>query len=160
MPETNPDGTPSVKSRVPQPPGVLPRNLQTWLVFGLAAVMIAVILFASGRQAPPRQPVVPPPAPVTEPNETRIRELRARIDEGVRRLTAEQARIAEAKENLGLAGAGAAGRMPLAARPDIESSIDRYRGYCASPSRDAIEEDPKRSEDRSSRLEYRPHLPH
>ena len=44
----------AVRDRRPRPRGVLPRHLQTWIMMGLAAAMLLIILF-SGRPQPPRR---------------------------------------------------------------------------------------------------------
>ncbi len=95
---------PTVQNKAAKPPGVLPRNTQTWVIIGLAAVMIAAIAFSGGPKPQERsqQPSARTPA-VIDPNQTRINEYRNRIDEQARRLAAEQAELMQARQAAGLA---------------------------------------------------------
>ena len=47
-------GTTTVVDRRPVPRGVLPKGIQTWLMVGIAAVIVVIILFAGQPQAPQR----------------------------------------------------------------------------------------------------------
>jgi hypothetical protein len=55
-PENAPPATASVRSETAKPPGILPKNTQTWVIAGLSAVMVAAIaLSGNGSKArPPR----------------------------------------------------------------------------------------------------------
>ena len=47
MANTDPSYTPpSVQNHSPQPPGILPRNAQAWVLGGIALVMVLVIAFS------------------------------------------------------------------------------------------------------------------
>ena len=115
---TMPSGTPQrptsppVIDRVPKPTGLLPRHTQTWVLVGLASVMILIIAF-TGQSPAPRASVTPPPAAV-DPNEARIQEYRARIDEQARRLAAEQSQLAITKQALAQSSAAAPARADAA----------------------------------------------
>jgi type IV secretion system protein VirB10 len=99
--------TPQVKEKSPRPRGLFPKNIQTWALLGIAAVMILVIAF-SGRN--PDKAPAPAKATVIDPNEARIQEYRNRIEENTRKLAAEQERLRSAKEAAGT-------KEPEAARP-------------------------------------------
>ena len=117
---------PTIQNKAGKPPGVLPRNTQTWVIIGLAAVMIAAIAFSSGPKPQERsqQPSTRTPA-VIDPNQTRINEYRNRIDEQARRLAAEQAELMQARQAAGLAPTGAVGSQP----PGSSSGVYPPPGY-------------------------------
>jgi type IV secretory pathway VirB10-like protein len=97
---------PQVIDRRGKVPGLLPRNAQFWVLCGLAALMVAVIML-SGRNAPSEHKATGPRPPnVTETNQARIQEYRLQIDEQARRLLAEQAQLQKTKDALGAPPAG------------------------------------------------------
>jgi type IV secretion system protein TrbI len=130
---------PTIQDHRERPPGVLPKNLQAWVMGGIALVMTIIIAF-SGRTAP--KPPTPPPVPgvdATDPNAARIQEYRARIEEDVQRLAREQAR---SDASLVTTGAGA-GRERTA--PGASSNGGGWSsGGGGRPERSAIEEDRER----------------
>jgi len=69
----------AVVDRRPVPRGVLPKGIQTWLMVGIAGVIVVIILFAGQPQAPERRAqaaaVAPPP---TSPE--RVRDYQARLN--------------------------------------------------------------------------------
>ena len=88
----------SVRNQMMKPPGILPRNAQTWVLAGLAAVMVAAIVL-SGSGSKTKAPAPPPrPAAVMDPNASRIADYRNRLEEETRRLAAEQAALNQAKQ--------------------------------------------------------------
>lgn len=92
--------SPPVIDRVLKPKGILPRHAQTWVLLGLASVMIVIIAF-TGQSTPQRSSgVIPAPPTAIDPNETRIREYRDRIEEQARRLAVEQSELEVAKRAL------------------------------------------------------------
>lgn len=94
---------PQLDAKPEKPTGILPKNTQTWVISGLATVMVAVIALsgngpkAKGPTAPVRQ------AAVIDPNAARIAEYRSRLDEETRKLEAEQAALNRAKQAAGIA---------------------------------------------------------
>src|SRR5262245_11388067 len=92
---------PTVERKVTLPPGLLPKHTQTWVILVLASLMMLVILF-SDRSAPKATNAKEKLAPesVIDPNRARIQEYRLRIEEQTRKLAAEQAQLAQAKESL------------------------------------------------------------
>jgi type IV secretion system protein VirB10 len=75
---------PTIPDKAPKPPGLLPKNVQSWLLAGLAVLMV-LIMWATGgkrplvpRKAAPAQPAVLPPLEV---NEAKIVELQKRIED-------------------------------------------------------------------------------
>jgi type IV secretory pathway VirB10-like protein len=86
------------------PPGVMPRQLQRWLLLGTAVVM-AGIMALSGGPAKPRSPssASSPAAAAVDANQQRIEEYQRRIQEQSVRLAAEQAQLHAVKDALGVA---------------------------------------------------------
>jgi len=128
----------SIEDKTPQPPGLLPKNVQSWLLAGLAVLMV-LIMWLTGGKKPPSPSKALPPAPAVLPppqvNEAKIVELQKRIED----LQREQA-VAEnalANENRVLAqSADARLEQPAAA------------GNSASPERpeDAIQAEQRKRE--------------
>jgi type IV secretion system protein VirB10 len=113
MSEQNTEATvPQVKDKRLIPPGILPKNLQAWVLSGIALVMVAVIAF-TGPKAPKPHSTLPTPAlTAIDPNQGQIEEYRKRIEEETRKLQLEQAALAHNQEELAadaskaIAGAG------------------------------------------------------
>src|SRR5438093_10111522 len=107
MAETpNPIVAPQVMdTRVP-PAGLLPKNMQAWILCSLAAVMVIVIAFSS-RNAPKERTTAPPArtAAIVDPNTERIKDYQTRLDEQVRKLQLEQAQLSRTEQSLVLAPA-------------------------------------------------------
>ena len=131
--------SPPVINAVPTPKGLLPRHAQTWLLLGLASVMILIIAF-TGQSAPPsRTSAVPPPPLAIDPNQSRIQEYRDRIDEQTRRLAAEQAELEAAKRAL----------SQSRALPPSQASDAPNESGVADPASDPFEQDRRQREYRS-----------
>ena len=75
---------PTVQDKAPKPPGLLPKNVQSWLLAGLAVVMV-LIMWITGGKKPPVPSKAAPPAPAVLPplevNEAKIVELQKRIED-------------------------------------------------------------------------------
>ena len=75
---------PIVQDKAPKPPGLLPKNVQSWLLVGLAVVMV-LIMWLTGGKKPPVPSKTEPPAPAVLPplevNEAKIVELQKRIED-------------------------------------------------------------------------------
>jgi type IV secretion system protein VirB10 len=146
----DPHQAPLVQKKAIFPPGVLPRNLQTWVVLGIAFVM-AIIIFFSGKNAPKdRPPTVGPPAQTpTDPSQERIKEFRAQIEEQARKLEEEQSQLARTKEQI----------VPPGYNASASSIGSNYAAQ--APERSAIEADREKREYQSLfasniALSYRP----
>jgi len=87
--------TPIVQGKAPKPAGLLPKNVQSWLLAGLAVLMV-LIMWLTGGKKPPAPVKSMPPAPNVLPplevNEGKIVELQKRIED----LQREQALAASA----------------------------------------------------------------
>src|SRR5690606_13107728 len=87
-PVTPPQATPVIDRR-PVPPGVLPRGVQTWLMAGLAIVILLVIVLTGHRDAPEAPEAVTVPAGTTSPDRVRAYQDRLRLLEAQARMEAE-----------------------------------------------------------------------
>jgi len=86
-----------VQEMAPKPPGLLPKNVQSWLLIGLALVMV-LIMWLTGGKKPQTPTKAIPPAPMVqaplEVNDAKIAELQNRIQELQReQLVAENALV-------------------------------------------------------------------
>lgn len=76
--------TQPIQDKAPKPPGLMPKNVQTWAMLGLAVLMVGIMWLTGGKK-PQTQPksgmsTVQAPAPL-EVNEGKIAELQNRIQE-------------------------------------------------------------------------------
>src|SRR5258708_30441314 len=106
-----------IQEKAPKPPGLLPKHVQSWLILGVAVLMIVIMWLTGGKkqQTPAKAsaPVVQQPFPV-EVNETKIAELQNRIQELQREQLAAQSALAQQNRLLG------------AAAPDQQQPQPRY----------------------------------
>jgi len=73
-----------IQDKTPKPPGLLPRNVQSWLLAGLAVLMVAIMWLTGGKKPAVPARTLPPSPPVQAPlevNEAKIVELQNRIQE-------------------------------------------------------------------------------
>src|SRR5882762_6835886 len=95
-----------IQEKSPKPPGLLPKHVQSWLILGLAVLMIVIMWLTGGKKqqtaANANAPVRQTPMPV-EVNETKIADLQNRIQELQREQLAAQGALAQ--QNRLLAGA-------------------------------------------------------
>jgi len=71
-----------IQDKAPKPPGLLPKNVQSWLLAGLAVVMVAIMWLTGGKKPPVPTHAVPSAPAVQAPlevNEAKIVELQNRI---------------------------------------------------------------------------------
>jgi len=93
-----------IQEMTANPPGLLPRHVQSWLILGLAVLMIVIMWLTGGK----KQPTVPKtnasmvqtPIPL-EVNETKITELQNRIQELQREQLAAQSALVQQNRLLG-----------------------------------------------------------
>ena len=71
-------GNTPVVDRRPVPRGVLPKGIQTWLMVGIAGVILLIILFAGQPQAPERRVQAATAPPATSPD--RVRDYQERLN--------------------------------------------------------------------------------
>jgi type IV secretory pathway VirB10-like protein len=96
-----------VQEKAPKPAGLLPKHVQSWLLIGLALVMVMIMWLTGGKKPPTPAKGLSPLAPVEAPlevNETKIAELQNRIQELQREQLVAQNALAQQNR---LTGAGA-----------------------------------------------------
>ena len=80
----NSPATQPIQDKAPKPPGLMPKNVQTWAMLGLAVLMVSIMWLTGGKkpQTLPKSgtSAVQTPAPL-EVNEGKIAELQTRIQE-------------------------------------------------------------------------------
>jgi type IV secretion system protein TrbI len=93
-----------IEDKAPKPPGLLPKHVQSWLILGLAALMIVIMWLTGGKKhesaTKARVPVAAEP-PSVEVNETKIAELQNRIQELQREQLVAQSALAQQSRLLG-----------------------------------------------------------
>jgi len=93
-----------IQDKAPKPPGLLPKHVQSWLILGLAVLMIVIMWLTGGKKqqtlAKAGAPVAQQPLPV-EVNETKIADLQNRIQELQREQLAAQSALAQQNRFLG-----------------------------------------------------------
>lgn len=142
-----------VRDRTIRPAGLLPKNMQTYVILAITIVMVGAIAFSGGgatqsRKANPNEQKAPA---AIDPNLSRIQEYRNRIDEQARKLAAEQAQLEQTKQALGLPLAGQASALP---NQTLSSAAYAGPGYPqpayvqppARPEKSAIEADKEKRE--------------
>src|SRR5271165_5308038 len=82
--QVNSAATQPIQDKAPKPPGLMPKNVQTWVMLGLAVLMVTIMWLTGGKKAQtapkPGMPGVQAQAPL-EVNEGKIAELQNRIQE-------------------------------------------------------------------------------
>ena len=93
-----------VQDKSPKPQGLLPKNVQSWLLVGLAFLMVAIMWLTGGKKpaAPAKKasPVTAAEAPL-EVNETKINELQKRIEELQRQQLMAQTALTQQTRSIG-----------------------------------------------------------
>jgi type IV secretory pathway VirB10-like protein len=107
------DNDPVVRNQVARPEGVMPKHIQTWVVLGIAALTMVVVAFSGPSTPRSSDRGQRKPAPATDPNQQQIRTYAAQLDEQVRKLQMEQARLDRVRGN----GALPATSAPPSAAP-------------------------------------------
>jgi type IV secretory pathway VirB10-like protein len=82
-PVTSP-ATQPIQDKAPKPPGLMPKNVQAWVMLGLAVLMVMIMWLTGGKKAQtaPKSgtPTIQNPAPF-EVNQAKITEIQTRIQE-------------------------------------------------------------------------------
>ena len=98
------DQTAQIQEKAPKPQGLLPKNVQSWLLIGLAFLMVAIMWLTGGKKpsAPAKGAALTPPAQVPlEVNETKINELQNRIEELQREQLVAQSALSQQTRLIG-----------------------------------------------------------
>jgi type IV secretion system protein TrbI len=125
-----------VQEKDPKPQGLLPKNVQSWLLIGLAFLMIAIMWLTGGKKPPASTKTASSTAAQAplEVNETKINELQNRIEELQRQQLVAQSALAQQTRLLGassqdsqqLQPEGGPGNPP-ADRPEDPIQAERER---------------------------------
>ena len=106
-----------IHEKAPKPPGLLPKHVQSWLILGLAVLMIVIMWLTGGKKqqtaAKANTPARQTPLPV-EVNETKIADLQNRIQELQREQLVAQSALTQQN------------RMLAAAPPDQQQAQSNY----------------------------------
>jgi type IV secretion system protein TrbI len=124
-----------VQEKAPQPQGLLPKNVQSWLLAGLAFLMVAIMWLTGGKKPQAPTKTAPAAAPMQAPlevNETKISELQSRIEELQRQQLVAQSALAQQTHML-----GAAPDPPSSSQPNTSGASTDQR------SEDSIEAERK-----------------
>jgi len=100
-----------VQEKAPKPQGLMPKNVQSWLLVGLAFLMIAIMWLTGGRKPqPPAKPVAATASAQAslEVNESKIAEMQNRIQDLQRQQLLAQTALAQQTRSLGVAAHDAA----------------------------------------------------
>src|ERR1700689_2636635 len=87
-----------VQQRAPKPQGLLPKNVQSWLLVGLAFLMVAIMWLTGSKKPTPAAKLASPAIPLGAPlevNETKINELQNRIEQLQREQLMAQSALAQ-----------------------------------------------------------------
>lgn len=93
-----------IQEKTPKPPGLVPKNVQSWILIGLAVLMVLIMWLTGGKKPQPAAKAANHPVPAEVPlevNETRINELQTRIAELQRQQMAAQNALAQQTRLLG-----------------------------------------------------------
>jgi type IV secretion system protein VirB10 len=93
-----------IQEKAPKPQGLLPKNVQSWLLIGLAFLMVAIMWLTGGKKPPTTLKTLSATAPAEAPlevNETKINELQNRIQELQRQQLVAQSALAQQTRLLG-----------------------------------------------------------
>jgi len=113
--------TESIQEKTPKPAGLLPKNVQSWLIIGLAVLMVAIMWLTGGKKPPasPKANVSAQPVPLpAEVNETKIAELQNRIQELQREQLVAQNALTQQTRILGAAQTGQPPAIGQSPQPD------------------------------------------
>ena len=93
-----------VQDKAQKPQGLLPKNVQSWLLIGLAFLMVAIMWLTGGKKPPTPAKAALSAASVQAPfevNETKIAEMQSRIQDLQRQQLVAQTALAQQTRQLG-----------------------------------------------------------
>src|SRR6185369_358042 len=91
--------TEPIQDNVPKPAGLLPKKVQSWLILGLAVLMVLIMWLTGGKRPVPLSKGASfgqTPAPI-EVNAAKITELQSRIQQLQREQTVAQSALAQSR---------------------------------------------------------------
>jgi type IV secretion system protein TrbI len=104
----------AIQDKAPKPPGLLPKNVQSWLLVSLAVLMVLIMWLTGGKKPPAPARVLPSGPAVQAPlevNEAKIVEMQNRIQALQREQTVAQNALAQQTRTL----AGGSADVPSSA---------------------------------------------
>ena len=123
-----------IQDKAPKPPGLMPKNVQAWVMLGLAVLMVGIMWLTGGKKAPstPKSNVSTfQPSAQPEVNEAQINALQSRIQELQREqqtaITQQNKFFASGTQSA--APAQVSGPAPEPARPDPVQAEKKRRAY-------------------------------
>lgn len=114
-----------IQDKAPKPPGLLPKNVQSWLLAGLAVLMVVIMWLTGGKKPPAPSRAIPAAPAVQAPlevNEAKIVEMQNRIQQLQREQTVAQNALAQQSRVL-----GASAQAPPAVVSDATSNAPPER---------------------------------
>jgi type IV secretion system protein TrbI len=124
-----------ISDKAPKPPGLVPKNVQSWVILGLAVLMIVIMWLTGGKKpVAPKTGSLPTAGPATvEVNESKISELQSRIQQLQREQLVAQNALAQQPRILGAPPSGGETNAPGGTAPErAEETIEaerKKRGY-------------------------------
>jgi len=100
-----------VQEKAPKPQGLLPKNVHSWLLVGLAFLMVTIMWLTGGKKPQMAAKAASSAAPVQPPlevNESKIAEMQNRIQDLQRQQLLAQTALAQQTRSLGVAAHDAA----------------------------------------------------
>jgi type IV secretory pathway VirB10-like protein len=125
----------SISDKAPKPPGLVPKNIQSWLILGLALLMVVIMWLTGGKKpVTPKTGSLASSGPATvEISETKITELQNRIQQLQREQLVAQNALTQQTHILGAAPSASEMNAQGSAPPErTEDAIDaerKKRGY-------------------------------
>src|SRR4029077_2172349 len=92
-----------IQDKAPKPPGLLPKNVQSWLLISLAVLMVLIMWLTGGKKPPVPMRAAPSAPSVQAPlevNEAKIVDLQNRIQELQREQAVAQNALAQQNRTL------------------------------------------------------------
>ncbi len=115
----------NVQEKAPKPQGLLPKRVQSWLLIGLAFLMVAIMWLTGGKKPPTPARTALSPVPAQAPlevNEAQIAQLQSRIEELQRQQLLAQSALAQQTR---LLGAPAQDDPQSSAQASVSPSLDQ-----------------------------------
>ena len=89
---------PGITNQRMRPPGILPKNIQTWVMGGVALLMVIIFMFAGHSSPKQRTAIVPGEEPTIRPSDAdKFNDYKRRIEEESRKLKLEQDQLNQVK---------------------------------------------------------------
>jgi type IV secretion system protein VirB10 len=126
-----------IQDKAPKPPGLLPKNVQSWLLISIAVLMVVIMWLTGGKKpvTPSRAvPLAPAVQAPLEVNEAKIVDLQTRIQELQREQVVAQNALAQRN------------RVPAGAAPDPQSVPSSANGNPPERAEDSIRAERKKRE--------------